>query len=189
MRAAADAGLRLFGENYVKEAESKIQALSGQGIEWHFIGRLQSNKVNKALELFSMVQSVHSLELAKRMSESAAAKGKKIEILAEVNLAGEGSKTGFCPSELLEMIGPLTELPGLEMCGLMCIPPYAEEGAKNRPYFKQLAALADEIDKRALPRWKRRFLSMGMSDDFEVAIEEGANMVRLGRAIFGQRKK
>jgi pyridoxal phosphate enzyme (YggS family) len=188
VREAIAAGLRLFGENYVQEAEAKIAALPGHEAEFHFIGHLQANKVRKALKLFSVIQSVDSLELARRIDALAREMGKPADVLVQVNPAEEGTKHGLDPGNLLPFIEQASHLEGLRIVGLMAIPPPAAEPEDNRPHFKLMARLADEINERRFPMWEYRYLSMGMSDDFEAAVEEGANLVRIGTALFGPRR-
>jgi len=181
-------GLRLFGENYVQEAEPKVMAFTGAGAEFHFLGNLQANKVRKALPLFRLLHSVGSLELARRISALAGETGKAADVLIQVNPAREGTKNGLSPDEVLPFMEEASKLDGLRILGLMTIPPPALSAEDNRPHFKLVARMADEIDKRRFTRWEYRYLSMGMRDDFEVAVEEGANLVRLGTALFGPRQ-
>jgi pyridoxal phosphate enzyme (YggS family) len=184
LRALVDAGQLLFGENKIQEAKAKIPFCPGKA-RWHFIGHLQSNKVRDAVELFEMIQGVDSLAIAREISKRAGQAAKTMPILIEVNVAGEGSKFGYAPEKLLAEWNELKELPRVEIHGLMAIPPYAPIAEKARPYFQKLRALKAECEQRLgapLPQ-----LSMGMSGDFEVAIEEGATMVRVGTALFGER--
>ena len=184
IRAAVDCGQWLFGENKIQEAKAKIPLCPGKA-RWQFIGHLQSNKVRDAVELFEMIQGVDSLSIAKEISKRAEQAAKTMPILLEVNVAGEGSKFGYAPEQLLTELNELNALPRIEIHGLMAIPPYSSVPEKARPYFQKLRALKGECEKIlgvALPQ-----LSMGMSGDFEVAIEEGATMVRVGTALFGER--
>jgi len=184
VQAAVAAGQLLFGENKVQEAKAKIPNCPGK-TRWHFIGHLQSNKCRDAVELFAMIQSVDSLALAQEISKRAEAAGKTLPILLEVNVAGEASKFGYPPEQLLTELGAINALPRLEVQGLMAIPPYAPVPDKTRPYFRKLRELkerAEAVLGGPLPE-----LSMGMSGDFEIAIEEGATMVRVGTALFGER--
>jgi hypothetical protein len=178
MQAALDAGLHDFGENRVQEAEEHIQALGARAREatWHFIGHLQTNKAKDALECFDILQTIDTLRLAQQISRRAT---RPTRILLEVNVAGETSKFGFASSGVADAVDAVRALPNLELTGLMTIAPMAPDPEDVRPYFRQLRQLAQT---HGLPE-----LSMGMTDDFEVAIEEGATMVRLGRAIFGER--
>ena len=184
IRAAVDDGQIYFGENKIQEAKAKIPLCPGKA-RWQFIGHLQSNKVRDAVELFELIQGVDSLAIAQEISKRAAQAGKTMPILIEVNVAGEASKFGYAPEKLLAELNELNALPRIEIHGLMAIPPYTPLPEKARPYFQKLRALKVECEKilgAPLPH-----LSMGMSGDFEVAIEEGATIVRVGRALFGER--
>jgi len=182
---AIEAGLAVFGENYVQEAEGKISAYPQA--EWHFIGKLQRNKVKKAVSLFSWIQTVDSLSLLAEISRRAGEAGKVLPVLAEVNLAGEASKAGMEPEALAELIEAAPGLPGISLRGLMAIPPWTEDPEESRPYFIRLRELLTECVSRGGAGKQMTELSMGMSNDFEAAIEEGATMVRVGTAIFGSR--
>jgi pyridoxal phosphate enzyme (YggS family) len=185
IRAAVDCDHLLFGENKIQEAKAKIPLCPGKA-RWQFIGHLQSNKVRDAVELFEMIQGVDSLNIAREISKRAAQAGKTMPILLEVNVAGEASKFGYQPAALLAELAELNALPRLEVHGLMAIPPFTPVAEKARPYFRRLRELKGECEKilgAPLPQ-----LSMGMSGDFEVAIEEGATMVRIGTALFGGRQ-
>lgn len=183
---AAQLGLTLFGENKVQEAKAKIPLCSGR-LRWHMIGHLQSNKCRDAVELFQMIQSVDSLHLAQELNKRAEQASKTIPILLEVNIVGEASKFGYQPEQLLREWEQLNALPRLEVQGLMTIPPWSPLPEKVRPVFRRLRELKEQCEQllgAPLPH-----LSMGMSGDFEVAIEEGATMVRIGTALFGERRK
>jgi len=182
---AIEAGLAVFGENYVQEAEEKIRAFPQA--EWHFIGKLQRNKVKKAVSLFSWIQTVDSLSLLEEISRRAGEAGKVLPVLAEVNLAGEESKAGMDPEALAELIEAAPGLAGISLRGLMAIPPWTEDPEETRPYFVRLRELLAECASRGGAGPQMTELSMGMSNDFEAAIEEGATMVRVGTAIFGSR--
>jgi pyridoxal phosphate enzyme (YggS family) len=184
VRAAFDAGQAIFGESRVQEARAKIPLLPS-AVRWQFIGHLQKNKIRHALPLFELFHSVDSLQLAQDMQRIADEEGVRPRVLLEVNVAGEGSKIGFAPARLKEEIEALLQLPRLEIEGLMTIPPLAPEPENSRPYFVMLRELRDELERE----WKIGLpqLSMGMSNDYEVAIEEGATLVRVGTAIFGER--
>jgi len=191
IREAYDAGLRLFGENRVQEFAAKIPALRDlHNAQWHLIGHLQTNKAAKAVELFAAVDSVDSLRLAQKLNAAAQQLGKKLKVLVEVNVGGEAVKSGMAPesSELEELLSAAPELEHLEFRGLMTIPPFNDDPQEVRPYFRKLCDLRDQITRR-LPAANMRELSMGMSHDFEVAIEEGSTCVRVGTAIFGERKR
>ena len=184
VRAAFDAGQQLFGESRVQEARAKIPLLPSAA-RWHFVGRLQRNKIRHALPLFELFHSVDSVELARDMNRIADEEGLRVRVLLEVNVAGEGSKIGFAPDALRKEMETLLELPRLTIEGLMAIPPLAPEAEASRKYFVALRELRDQFASEfsfSLPH-----LSMGMTGDFRVAIEEGATLVRVGTAIFGQR--
>jgi pyridoxal phosphate enzyme (YggS family) len=186
VRAAAALGLLLFGENKVQEAKAKIPLCPGK-LRWHMIGHLQSNKCRDAVELFKMIQSVDSLSLAQEINKRAEQAARTMPILLEVNVAGEASKFGYRPEQLLAELKQLNALPRIEIHGLMTVPPWSAEAEKARPHFRRLRELkerAEAVLGAPLPH-----LSMGMSDDFEIAIEEGATMVRVGTALFGPRAK
>ena len=184
MRAAFDAGQQLFGESRVQEARAKIPLLPSAA-HWHFVGRLQKNKIRHALPLFELFHSVDSLELARDMNRIAEEEGLHPRVLLEVNVAGEGSKIGFAPDALGAQMEPLLALPRLTIEGLMTIPPFAPEAEASRQYFVALRELRDRFATQF--QVNLRQLSMGMSGDFLVAIEEGATLVRVGTAIFGKR--
>jgi PLP dependent protein len=186
IRTAHEIGLRHFGENRVQEAEAKRAQLKDLDATWHFIGHLQSNKARKAAELFDRIDSLDSISLARKLNEAAAQLNKHLGILLEVHM-GESTKSGVPENDLLELARAVVELSHLDLLGLMTIPPYAENPEDARPYFKKLRALRDTTSQalsRPLP-----VLSMGMSHDFEIAIEEGATEVRIGTALFGQRPR
>jgi len=183
--AAYEAGLRHFGENRVQEFESKQPALASLDATWHFIGHLQTNKSRRAAHLFDRVDSVDDLSLAQKLDSAAAAEGKRIPILIEVRLGDEAAKTGVAESDLPPLAEAIAPLAHLELLGLMTIPPYFDDPARVRPYFRKLRELRDALSRslaRPLP-----VLSMGMSHDFEIAIEEGATEIRIGTALFGAR--
>jgi len=184
VKAAAELGLSLFGENKIQEAKSKIPLCPGR-LRWHFIGHLQTNKCRDAVDLFEMIQSVDSLHLAQEINKRAEQAAKTMPILLEVNVAGEGSKFGYKPEQVLTELNEINALARLEVHGLMAIPPFAAMPERARPYFRQLRELKESCEQilgAPLPH-----LSMGMTSDFEVAIEEGATMVRIGTALFGER--
>jgi PLP dependent protein len=192
IREAYDAGLRLFGENRVQEFTGKADALGDlRDAEWHLIGHLQTNKAAKAVELFTAVDSVDSLRLAQKLNASAQQLGKKLEVLIEINVGGEAAKSGVAADshELGELLLAAPELAHLEFRGLMAVPPFTEDPQQARPYFRKLRELRDQIAARRLSAVNLGVLSMGMSHDFEVAIEEGSTCVRVGTAIFGDRTK
>ena len=184
IREAVDCGQLLFGENKIQEAKAKIPLCPGKA-RWHFIGHLQSNKVRDAVEMFEMIQGVDSLAIAKEISKRAEQSAKTMPVLIEVNVAGEASKFGYAPEKLLAEFNELNVLPRIEVHGLMAIPPFTPVPEKARPYFQKLRQLKERAE--AVLGAPLTHLSMGMSGDFEVAIEEGATLVRVGTALFGER--
>jgi PLP dependent protein len=186
VREAIQAGQTLFGESRVQEARAKIPELLSN-IRWHFVGHLQKNKVRQALPLFEMLHSVDSLALAQDINRIAQEEGLYPRVLLEVNVAGEGSKLGFEPNRLPEQMETLLALPRLSIEGLMCIPPLAVESENSRRFFVQVRELRDSLEKEFNAKLPR--LSMGMTQDFSIGIEEGATLVRVGTAIFGERSK
>jgi len=192
IREAHAAGQRLFGENRVQEFDGKAGALRDlSGAEWHMIGHLQSNKASAAVELFDAVDSVDSLRLARKLDSASGQAGKNLPLLIEINVGGEAAKSGAAPDsgELEETLSAAGELEHIEIRGLMTIPPFTDDPEGARLYFRRLRNLRDEIARRRLQRVSMDVLSMGMSHDFEVAIEEGSTCVRLGTAIFGERSR
>src|SRR5437879_800959 len=186
VREAVDVGQLVFGESKVQEARAKIPLLPSN-IRWHFIGHLQKNKIRHALPLFEMIHSVDSLDLAQAIDRIAQEDGLHPRILLEVNVAGEGSKFGFRPDKLREEMESLLALPRVSTEGLMCIPPLAEEAEVSRKYFVELRELRDTLEEEF--QMKLPQLSMGMTNDYSAAVEEGATLVRVGTAIFGERAR
>jgi pyridoxal phosphate enzyme (YggS family) len=186
VREAIDAGQTLFGESRVQEARAKIPELPSN-LRWHFVGHLQKNKIRHALPLFEMIHSVDSLGLAQEVNRIAEEEGMHPRILLEVNVAGEGSKFGFAPDKLREQMEEVLALPRLSILGLMTIPPLAEEVKVSRKYFVQLRELRDRLQTEF--RVDLAHLSMGMTQDYPIAVEEGATLVRVGTAIFGERTR
>lgn len=190
IREAYAAGLRLFGENRVQEFATKADALADlPEAEWHMIGHLQTNKATKAVELFRSVDSLDSVKLAEKLDSAASKLGEKLRVLIEINVGGETAKSGTAPDSR-ELESLLLAAPGfdaLDFRGLMTVPPFAEDPEGARPYFRRLRELRDTIAVRKLPSVRMDVLSMGMSHDFEIAIEEGSTCVRVGTAIFGER--
>jgi PLP dependent protein len=183
VRAAWDAGVREFGENYIQEAREKCAQLSDlSGLRWHLIGGLQSNKARLAVQLFDTVQTVDRLSLAQVLSQEAVKQNKTLSVLVEVNLAGSANRAGVAEAETGALCEQVAVLPGLRLCGLMGMAPLSADAEATRPHFARLRQLYE-----ALPDSNRKVLSMGMSGDFEAAIAEGANLVRIGTALFGQR--
>jgi len=186
VREAVDAGQTLFGESKVQEARVKIPLLPSN-LRWHFIGHLQKNKIRHALPFFEMIHSVDSVDLAQAIDRIAQEDGLHPRILLEVNVAGEGSKFGFKATTLRAELESLLMLPRLSIEGLMCIPPLAEEAETSRTYFVELRKLRDALEKEFQVKLPQ--LSMGMTNDYRVAVEEGATLVRVGTAIFGERRR
>ncbi len=183
---ARDAGVRVLGENRVQEALAKVPQVPG--VRWHMIGRLQRNKARKAVEVFELIHSLDSLRLAETLDRLGVERGRPVECLVEVNVGGEESKGGVAPEDLGPFLEAVAGREGLRVLGLMTIPPWREDPEDVRPYFRLLRELAEEAAARRLPGVAMRELSMGMSHDFEVAIEEGATFVRIGTALFGPRE-
>jgi len=186
VRQAIDAGAKILGENYVQEAQKKIEVL-GHEVAWHFIGHLQTNKAKVAAGLFDFIHSVDSLNLAQELGRRAKLLGKVLPVLLEINLAGEVTKFGAQEKEILLLAEKLSEMEGIEVKGLMTMPPFFEDPEASRPYFGELRKLGERLAEEKIPRISMEELSMGMSNDFEVAVEEGATLVRVGTAIFGPR--
>jgi PLP dependent protein len=188
IRRAVDIGLRVFGENRVQEAQGKVRSdelsVMNERIRWHLIGHLQKNKVKVAVELFDLIQSVDSFELAEIISKQAESVNKTQRILLQVKLSDEENKYGISKDNLSSLVERTCSMRNLKVEGLMTIPPFFDDAEKVRPYFRELRTLRDGLEKSG---FKLPELSMGMSGDFEVAIEEGATMVRVGTAIFGER--
>ena len=182
-------GISHVGENQVQEAEGKFShpGLSERGVTRHLIGHLQSNKARRAVELFDVIQSVDSPRLAKRLDQIAGEMGRKLPVYIEVNIGQEASKNGVAPDKLTEFAALVAGCENLELEGLMTVPPEAEDPEDTRPYFKMLRELRDSLERLPLFEGRSLKLSMGMSHDFEVAVEEGATMVRLGRVLWGSR--
>lgn len=184
---AARAGQRLFGENYVQELTAKAGEVT-EPVEWHFIGHLQSNKVRQIAGLVTMIHSVDRLSLAEEIDRQWGRLGEACAVLLEVNVAGEASKGGMTTAGLLELVASVARFPHLRVRGLMTMPPFFDDPEGARPYFRELARLAGVVANQGIAGVVMAELSMGMSGDFEVAIEEGATLVRVGSAIFGERQ-
>ena len=183
---AVEAGVDSLGENYVQEAQEKIGALE-QRVSWHFIGHLQSNKAKAAARLFDWVHSVDSLKLAEELSRAGKQQSKILPVLLQVNLGKEETKFGAQEEEVFRLLERMGSLPGVSIKGLMAMPPFFENPEESRPYFRALRIMAENVSKRQISGVLMEELSMGMSNDFEVAIEEGATLVRVGTAVFGPR--
>jgi len=180
---AIAAGIKIIGQNYVQEAEDVFPKVDLPA-DWHFIGHLQKNKVKRALKIFSCIQSVDSFALAEEIDRQTGVIGKTVSVLIEVNVGGEKSKFGVAPEKAQEVITQISPLKNVKVNGLMAMEPPSENPEDARPYFKQMKQLFDGIKKSNIPNVEMRFLSMGMSSSYRVAIEEGSNMVRLGRVLF-----
>lgn len=187
VQKAIDAGARIFGENYIQEAAEKIEKLSAHPISWHFIGHLQRNKAKYAVKLFDLIHSVDSLKLAEELDKRAANIGKIQNILIQVNISEEETKSGVSHDDALELMRRISKLNSVSVKGLMTMPPFFDEPEKARPYFVALRKLKERIEQESIPHISMEELSMGMSGDFEVAIQEGATLIRVGTAIFGKR--
>ena len=181
---AIKAGVSAFGENYVQEAQEKIEKFDRKPVRWHFLGHLQKNKAKFAVELFDIIETVDSFDLAKELSKRAK---KDVAVLIQINIGKEKNKAGIDIKEVVKLVRKISELPNIRVKGLMAVPPYQENPEASRPYFVTLRRTAERVNREHIPNVSMRELSMGMSHDFEVAIEEGATIVRIGRAIFGER--
>ena len=190
VRAAWNAGQRDFGENKIQEAEQKIASTADlSGIRWHLIGHLQTNKARKAAAPFAMIHSIDSVELLNRIDAAAADRGAHPTVLVQADLAGEESKHGAAEQEIEQLVRRAVEARAVRLAGLMLLPPWNENQEETRPWFAKLRALRDRLVAGGVPSGALEHLSMGMSHDFEAAVEEGATMVRVGTAIFGKREK
>jgi hypothetical protein len=187
IREAVSAGVSVLGENRIQEAEQKIAQLPDLPARWHLVGHLQTNKAKKAVRLFDLVHSVDSPRLVEALSRAAENDGKRRPILLQINIAGEQQKFGTTPEEFEALLDAALNAPFLEVKGLMVMPPYSENPEDSRPHFRALRETAERYADKLSPTGQRIELSMGMTGDFEVAIEEGATMVRIGTAIFGER--
>jgi len=183
---AIEAGVRIVGENYVQEAADVFPAV-GRRARWHFIGHLQTNKAKKAVEIFDLVETVDSIGLGRELDKRAAAAGKTMEVLVEVNSGREPQKAGVLPEEAETLVRGLAALPRLRVLGLMTMGPFEGDPEDSRPYFKETRRVFEALKGAAVPGVEMRRLSMGMSHSWRVAVEEGATLVRVGTAIFGPR--
>jgi pyridoxal phosphate enzyme (YggS family) len=183
---AIEAGVSIVGENYLQEAERAYQVI-GDRAKWHFIGHLQKNKVKKAVKLFNMIETVDSLEIAREIDKRCAQIGKTMPVLIEINSAREKQKWGVFPEKAAGLVSEISKLPNLKVMGLMTMGPFLGNPEDLRPYFRETKKLYSEIRELNLPGVSMKYLSMGMTDSYKVAIEEGANMVRIGTRIFGER--
>ena len=187
VKEAIDAGVEILGENYIQEAREKIDRLSSYPVSWHFIGRLQTNKAKYAVRLFDLIHSVDSFKLAVELNKQAKKVGKVQDILIQINVGQEVSKSGASPKEAFDLVKNIGRLENLCLRGLMTMPPFFNEPQKVRPYFSSLCDLCDRIKAMMPTSVPANELSMGMTNDFEVAIQEGATLLRIGTAIFGER--
>jgi pyridoxal phosphate enzyme (YggS family) len=184
---ALDAGLAIIGENYVQEAE-KVHQTIGNRAKWHMIGHLQTNKAKKAVHLFDMIETVDSIKLARAIHKECVRIGKVMPVLIEINSGEESEKTGVLPEDVPTLINDMAEFDHVEIYGLMTMGPLYGDPEVSRPFFQRTKALYDQFSKTGLPRGTMTYLSMGMSGSYRVAIEEGANLVRIGTKIFGERE-
>ena len=187
VQEAIEAGVTILGENYVQEARAKFNDLVVYPVSWHFIGHLQSNKAKYAVRLFDLIHSVDSFKLARELNKQAVKINKIQHILVQVNIAEESTKSGAAAQDTLNLLEDISDLKNLAIKGLMTMPPFFNNPEKVRPYFKALRDLRDDLKQQRLPNVVLQELSMGMTGDFEAAIEEGATLVRIGTAIFGER--
>jgi len=181
-----EAGVKIIGENYVQEAE-KVCAIVGNKVSWHFIGHLQKNKVKKAVCLCDMIETVDSVEIAKEIDKRCSQIGKTMPVLIEVNSGREEQKSGVLPEDTEQLVREISELQNIEMMGLMTMGPLSGDPEDARPYFVETKKIFDQLRKLDLPDVEMKYLSMGMTNSYKVALEEGANIVRIGTAIFGKR--
>jgi pyridoxal phosphate enzyme (YggS family) len=187
IEAAITSGVSLIGENYVQEAKSKRKSLS-RNVEWHMIGHLQRNKAKAAVELFDVIETLDNTELARELDKEGRKRNVRVRALIEVNLGGEETKSGVAKDKVVELLQTIGQLTHLSIEGLMTIPPYRESCEEARPYFRELRQLRDQLHSLKLPNVDLRELSMGMTHDYPVAVEEGATIVRIGTALFGPRR-
>jgi pyridoxal phosphate enzyme (YggS family) len=186
IKQAIEAGIEIIGENYVQEAERKFNELKGK-VKFHCIGHLQTNKVGKAVEIFDMIQTVDSLKIAKEIDKRCLNINKVMPVLIEVNSGKEENKSGCMPAKVVDLIKEISSLKNIKVKGLMTMAPYFEDAEKDRDYFKLTKKLFSEVEALKIPNVEMDILSMGMSHSYKIAIEEGANMVRIGSGIFGSR--
>ena len=183
---AIEAGLEIIGENYVQEAEKAYEAI-GNRAKWHMIGHLQSNKAKKAVRIFDMVETVDSVKLARALDNACQKLGKQMEVLIEVNSGEEPQKAGVMPDEVTPLVKEISQFDNIKVMGLMTMGPFTGDPEDARPYFQKTRAIFEELKGMDIPGVEMKYLSMGMSNSYKVALEEGANMVRIGTKIFGPR--
>ncbi|RJP56013.1 MAG: YggS family pyridoxal phosphate-dependent enzyme [Deltaproteobacteria bacterium] len=186
IREAISAGAAILGESYVQEAKEKIEEI-GHQVRWHMIGHLQTNKVKQAINLFDMIYSADSINLAEEIDKRAKQSGKTISVLIQVNISQETTKSGIERDSAISLVSKIVNLTNIKVEGLMTMPPYFDDPEDTRPYFKSLRELKEEIERKGFENIYMKELSMGMSSDFEIAVEEGATIIRVGTAIFGER--
>lgn len=187
IQEAVDAGIKVVGENYIQEAEEAFATL-GKKVRWHFIGHLQTNKVKKAVGMFDMIETVDSVRLAREIDKRCRKIGKLMPVLCEVNIAKEEKKTGIYPEGVEKLIREISCLEHIKVLGLMSMGPFMDNPENIRPYFKKTREIFQNIKRKSIPHTEMKYLSMGMSNSYKVAIEEGANIVRIGTKIFGPRE-
>ena len=185
---AIDAGATIIGENYLQEAE-QVFGIIGRKVQWHFIGHMQKNKVKKAVEIFDMIETLDSVELAKEIDKRCTQAGKTMQVLIEINSGREEQKNGVFPEDAQELIEQISFLKNVKVKGLMTMGPFSENPQDSRPYFIETRKIFEKIKSLNLPNVKMKYLSMGMTNSYKVAIEEGANIIRIGTLIFGERTK
>jgi pyridoxal phosphate enzyme (YggS family) len=184
---AVEAGLEIIGENYVQEAERAFQIVGGK-VKWHMIGHLQSNKAKKAVRVFDMIETVDSIKLARAIDRACGKIDKVMPILMEINSGEESQKAGVLPEDAISLARDMSELNNIKLMGLMTMGPFAGDPEDSRPYFQKTKKLFEELKERGLPGVEMKYLSMGMSNAYKVALEEGANVVRIGTKLFGERE-
>ncbi len=183
---AVEAGIKIIGENYVQEAENAYQVIGGK-VKWHFIGHLQKNKIKRAVELFDMIETVDSIEIAREIDKRCAAIGKIMPVLIEVNSGRETQKSGVYPENVEQLITAAATLGNIRIMGLMTMGPLAGQPEDSRPYFIETKNIFNRVKKLGLPNVEMKYLSMGMTNSYQIALEEGANIIRIGSRIFGER--
>ena len=188
VKEAIEAGATILGENYIQEARDKIDALMDYPVSWHFIGHLQTNKAKVAVKLFDLIHSVDSFKLALELDRQAARINKIQEVLIQANMGNEPSKSGVSPPEVSDLVREVSRLENVSVAGLMTMPPFFNDPEGARPYFSALRRMGEQISRLTIPNVTMGEISMGMTGDFEVAIEEGATLVRVGTAVFGERQ-
>lgn len=184
---AVEAGLEIIGENYVQEAERAFQVVGGK-VKWHMIGHLQSNKAKKAVKVFDLIETVDSIKLARAIDRACGKIDKVMPILMEINSGEESQKAGVMPEDAISLVRDMSELNNIKLMGLMTMGPFAGDPEDSRPYFQKTKKLFEEIKAMGLPGVEMKYLSMGMSNSYKVALEEGANVVRIGTKLFGERE-